>query len=276
LESGQHHKFCDQAADVMQLKRVYIASPTVSGIVTTAYAGTLVAITMALQKRNVTYRYTNFDGSDIVMARNYLANAFLQDEAASHILFVDSDMAVPQETLSVLFDSDKEFIGTVYPERRLDLEKFASYLGKGQTHRAALALSLIFNVRHFANEIQVINGLCRVSGLGFGCVLIARSVFEKIVAKNGADTLTSGKLRTSGLKGAMYDFFAEIGMENGDHLSEDYSFCERVNRTSACDIWAFVGGAVGHVGQFTYGGSYLDSLEAHSRASEPSIKVAKK
>ena len=93
----------------MQLKKVFIASPTVSGIVTTAYAGTLMAVTMGLQKRNVTYRYTNFDGSDIVMARNYLANAFLQDETASHILYVDSDMAVPQDTLSVLFDSDKEF-----------------------------------------------------------------------------------------------------------------------------------------------------------------------
>lgn len=252
----------------MQLKKVFIASPTVSGIVTTAYAGTLMAITMGLQKRNVTYRYTNFDGSDIVMARNYLANAFLQDETASHILYVDSDMAVPQDTLSVLFDSDKEFIGAVYPERQLDLEKYGSYLGKGQTHRAALALSLIFNVRHFANEVQIVNGLCRVSGLGFGCVLIAKSVFEKIIAENGADRLVSGKLRLSGLKGAVYDFFAEIALENGDHLSEDYSFCERVKRISACDIWAYVGGTVGHVGQFTYGGSYLESLDARLRSAE--------
>jgi hypothetical protein len=260
----------------MPLKKVFIASPTVSGIVTTAYAGTLVAVTMTLQKRNVGYRYTNFDGSDVVMARNYLSNAFLQDASASHILFVDSDMAVPQETLSVLFDSDKDFIGTVYPERQLDLEKFASYLGKGQTHRAALALSLIFNVRHFAGEVRVVNGLCRVSGIGFGCVLIAKSVFEKIIAKDGVEPLVSGKLRRSGLKGAVYDFFGEIIMESGDHLSEDYSFCERVNRTEACDIWAYVAGSVGHVGQFTYGGSYLDSLDARARAETPTpIKVAK-
>lgn len=259
----------------MTLKKVFIASPTVGGIVTTAYAGTLLSITMVLNKRGVSYRYVNFDGSDIVMARNYLANAFLQDAAASHILFVDSDMAVPQETLSVLFDCGKEFIGVVYPERKLDLERYGSFLMKGQTHRAALALSLIFNVRHFSNQVTVENGLCRVSGLGFGCVLIARSVFENIVAKKGADKMVSTKLRLAGLKGDMHDFFGEIALKNGDSLSEDYSFCERVNRTSACDIWAYVGGAVGHVGQFTYGASYLESLDAQLRAAEKPEKIAK-
>ena len=262
----------------MKLEKVFIATPTVSGIVTTAYAGTLVAVTIGLRARNATYRYTNFDGSDIVMARNYLANTFLQDAACSHILFVDSDMAVPQETLAVMFDSGKDFIGTVYPERRLDLEKYGSYLMKGQTHRAALALSLIFNVRHSSEDVKIDKGLCRVNGLGFGCVLIARSVFEKIIAKRGADRLVSKKLRLSGLQGDMYDFFGEIALKNGDHLSEDYSFCERVNRTAACDIWAYVGGSVGHVGQFTYGGSYLESLEAQIRNTAPvePVKIAKR
>jgi hypothetical protein len=260
----------------MPLKKVFIGSPTVGGIVTTAYAGTLLAITMVLNKQGDAYRYVNFDGSDIVMARNYLANAFLQDTSASHIMFIDSDMAVPQETLSAVFESGKEFIGVVYPERQLDLEKYGSYLMKGQTHRAALALSLIFNVRHFSESVTVQNGLCRVSGLGFGCVLIARSVFETIVATNGVEKLVSAKLRRAGLTGDAYDFFGEIALESGDHLSEDYSFCERVNRTAACDIWAYIGGTVGHVGQFTYGGSYLDSLDARMRAgAKPETKIAK-
>jgi len=257
-----------RTAQTMTMKKVFIATPTVSGIVTTAYASTLVSITMELRNRNVSYGYLNFDGSDIVMARNYLANAFLQDVAASHILFVDSDMAVPRETLSVLFDSGKEFVGTVYPERKLDLEKYGYYLMKGHPHRAALALSLAYNIRHIANEVTVENGFCRVRGLGFGCVLIAKSVFEKIIARKVADILVSPKLRSAGLKGDAYDFFAEIALENGDCLSEDYSFCDLVGRASACEIWAYVGGMVGHVGQFIYGAPYLEQLDARARTAK--------
>ena len=94
----------------MTIEKVFIATPTAGGIVTTAYAGTLIAISLVLKERNVKYRYCNFDGSDVVAARNYLANSFLQDTSCSHILFVDSDMSVAPETLSVMVDSHRQLL----------------------------------------------------------------------------------------------------------------------------------------------------------------------
>jgi hypothetical protein len=260
--------------EAMPIEKVFIATPTAGGIVTAAYAGTLIAVTLVLKERNLKYRYTNFDGSDLVAARNYLANSFLQDTSCSHILFVDSDMAVAPETLSVMVDSHRDFIGTIYPERKLDLEKYGSYLLKGYGHKAALASSMQFNVLHFSQTVNIENGLCRVKGLGFGFVLIARSVFEKLIAQQSIGKASSSLLRKAGLTGTAYDFFSEIVLDNNEHLSEDYSFCERVNRGSICDIWALIGRPVGHVGQFTFGAPYIEKLMAR-RAPPEKVSVPK-
>jgi hypothetical protein len=74
--------------------------------------------------------------------------------------------------------------------------------------------------------------------------------------------LVSHKLREIGLGGDAFDFFSEIARPDGDHLSEDYSFCERVNRLPEGEIWGVVGGAVGHVGHFEFKAPYSEKLKA--------------
>jgi len=45
-----------------------------------------------------------------------------------------------------------------------------------------------------------------------------------------------------------YDFFGEITLEDGDSLSEDYSFCKRWRSMPDSEIWAVVDEPIGHVG----------------------------
>jgi hypothetical protein len=258
----------------MNFEKVFIATPTAGGIVAAAFANTLVGITLALGNRNIKYSYCTIDSSDIVTARNYLANSFIRDETSSHILFIDSDMAVPQETLATMISSEKDFIGTVYPQRNIDLQKYGSFLLKGYSHEAALASALHYNVRHFRKDITVENGLCRVRGMGFGFVLIARTVFEKLINQNVVLKLRSSILKKVNLDGETYDFFAELPLESGERLSEDYSFCERVNRAQAAEIWAVIGKPVGHVGKYTYGVPYIEKLRADEKAGLAVAKTA--
>lgn len=274
-ESGIAAEF--ERFSAMKIEKAFIATPTAGGIVTTSYAATLVAVTIALKQRNINYRFRTLDGSDVVFARNYLANTFLQDATCTHILFIDSDMAISRQVLALMLDSGKAFIGAVYPERRLDLEVYSSFLLKGYTHQEALSLALKYNVKHLGNQVPIENGLCRVRHFGFGCVLIARSVFEELVAHKRVERLVSPMMQKVDLTGDAYDFFSPVSMENGGLLSEDYSFCERVNRLAASEIWAVVGETVGHVGQFTYGAPYIDRLKARQRTAgnPPAAKVAK-
>ena len=57
---------------------VLIATPTAGQLVTTAYTATLVNATKALHEAGLDYHHSTFDGADIVMARNYLANEALR------------------------------------------------------------------------------------------------------------------------------------------------------------------------------------------------------
>ena len=53
-----------------------------------------------------------------------------------------------------------------------------------------------------------------------------------------------------------------IKLDNGDWLSEDYAFCNRVRALGDVPLLAYVGAGVGHVGHFTYGGPYVERLKA--------------
>ena len=73
--------------------KVLIATPTVQGTATSAYARTLVALTQCLASLGAAYSFMTVDNADVITARNLLAHAFMQDDSFTHLLFIDSDMA---------------------------------------------------------------------------------------------------------------------------------------------------------------------------------------
>ena len=99
-------------------------------------------------------------------------------------------------------------------------------------------------------------------GFGFGCVLIARAVFELMSERGVARPKTSAKRRASGLKGDIWNFFDPIERPDGDQLSEDYAFCARVRELGDVPLLAYVGPGIGHVGPFTYGAAFIERLKA--------------
>ena len=62
------------------------------------------------------------------------------------------------------------------------------------------------------------------------------------------------------------DYFTHLPAEGGGLLTDDYSFCERVRKTSNVTIWAYAGPGVGHVGYFTYRAGYLDYIKTISQS----------
>lgn len=60
-------------------------------------------------------------GGDIVSARTWLAKEALERNC-THLLFVDSDMEFPPDTLTKLLSHEKDVVGVEYFKRRLPLE----------------------------------------------------------------------------------------------------------------------------------------------------------
>jgi len=68
------------------------------------------------------------------------------------------------------------------------------------------------------------------------------------------------RLRLAGLGVDRDHLAARITLEDGDSLSEDYSFCKRWRSMPGSEIWAVVDEPIGHVGDMVYGAPYLKRL----------------
>lgn len=247
---------------------VLIATPTAGQLVTTAYTATLVNATKALHEAGLDYHHSTFDGADIVMARNYLANEALRNPETGWVLWLDSDMAIPKRVFDRMIRFDRPMVGGIYTERRLDLERYVALRGGGLSDEQARGLATGFNVRMPASgTITVQNGLVPVEGVGFGCVLLRRDLLERMARSGVAAEVPSGKLAKLGFPATMHDFFGEIRRPDGSYLSEDYSFCQRV-RDLGETVWGLADERLGHVGSFEYGASFLAHLQGRQALAE--------
>lgn len=247
---------------------VLVATPTAGNLVTAGYASTLVALGRAARDKGWDFDNLSFDGADIVMARNYLANHVLRNERLSHVLFLDSDMRVKQPVLERFLVSGKSMLGAVYPRRQIDLSRYASALKAGHPDLEAQALAMDFNVQIKTKSLSITDGICEVDGVGFGCVLIERALLARMAKSGVAAEVPSGLLRSHGLGETHYDFFSTLPLEGGGYLSEDYSFCARVRQMEGGKVWAYTGAGIAHLGGYAYDAPFDAYLHGIQRARQ--------
>lgn len=258
--------------------KIVLAIPTATGQLHVECAQTLLQVRTALSTKNIASRFVSISMSDVVFARNYLAAKFLEDKAASHLFFIDSDMQFNGKVVLRLLDLDKEFVGCAYPKRKLSFETLRQNLvkAKGQLDDA-LALSHEFNVRLLPGVVAPDKGLLRVAGLGAGATLVRREVFERMIARGAATAFrNAATYRQAGLTPPVYDFFRPVTTERGESLSEDYSFCHRWTEGCGGGVWAVVDEDIGHIGPMRYGASFARYLaQTGGRRQAVSVKLGK-
>jgi hypothetical protein len=247
------------------MTHVLIATPTAGGVVKALYATTLVKTVLAVKEAGWGVDFVTVDSSYISRARNYFANLLLNRPNFTHLVMIDSDMSFEGRVISRLLRYDKPVIAAAYSQRRMDMVAFAEAARNPQLALPELtALASEYNIRlelePGARQLRVIDGMCRVHHVALGCAVIRRDAFESLIAAGIARLRPDRFLQKSGLEGPFYDFFGEIALEDGDSLSEDYSFCKRWRSVPGNEIWAVVDEPIGHVGDMVYGAPYLSRL----------------
>ena len=241
--------------------RVMIATPTAGGSVKAHYAATLFKTLSAIRDAGWEAQFLSLDGSNIAAARNYFGNLLLRRPDFTHLLMVDSDMSFDGAVPCRLLRSDKPVVGAAYSKRNMDLRAFAEAARNPELALGDLAaLALRYNVRLEPGRVEVRDGMCRADGMALGCSLIRRDALENLVAAGVVRLRPDRILDGLGLEGPVYDFFGEITLDDGDRLSEDYSFCKRWRSIPGSEIWVLVDALVGHVGDMVYGAPYLNRL----------------
>ena len=248
-----------------------VATPCFGGQVSSIYAGSIFRLQRALHaKSNVDLKVQLRDGDALITrARANLVTLFLDDPAATHLLFVDADIGFAPEQVFRLIESGADVVAGVYPIKRINWEKARRALESKRPDVSGASLDYVLEIDD-PDHVTVVRGFTRVRYAGTGFLMIRRHVLERMCAhpnyaslqffrEHSHDALTGSPNRF-----ALFDCM--IDAKSGTYLSEDFAFCRRWTDIGG-EIWADLESNLDHVGPSVFHGDVASQFAAAPTAA---------
>jgi hypothetical protein len=129
-----------EPAPAKPLPHLFIATPAYGGMMHLGYVTGLIGFVRDAQKQNLDVTYWLQGGeSHINRARNYAVAEFLKSKA-SHLLFIDADIAWKTEdigkVISAAHNNDLDVVAGAYPIKEINWEKAGEALMRGMDPKA--------------------------------------------------------------------------------------------------------------------------------------------
>jgi hypothetical protein len=249
-----------------------VATPCFGGQVSSIYVGSLFRLQQALHaKSNVDLKVQLRDGDALITrARANLMTLFLDDPAATHLLFVDADIGFTPEQVFRLIESGADVVAGVYPIKRINWEKARRALESKRPDVLGASLDYVLEIDD-PDRVTVVRGFTRVRYAGTGFLMIRRHVLERMCAhpdyaslqffrEHSHDALTGSPNRF-----ALFDCM--IDAKSGTYLSEDFAFCRRWTDIGG-EIWADLESNLDHVGPSVFRGDVASQFAAAPAAAD--------
>jgi hypothetical protein len=238
--------------------KIMIATPCFGGLLHQDY---ILSVMRLMDYAAYTGGFTislKFIGNDSLVprARTTLASLFMDDAAATHMLFIDADISFQPEQVHRLLLADKEFAGALYPIKSMDWQGAEERLRAGEPFPQA-AFRYVGTLCDEGEVEYDSAGFATASYVGGGFQLIRRSVFERLFAAypqshiRRTHTLFDDGYHSANLY-ALFDTFID---EQGAYLSEDYAFCKRF-RDIGGKIWLDLKSRLTHTGPHDFIGDF--------------------
>jgi len=224
---------------------------------------------------NILVSFTMLKSSLVTQGRNLCVNALFEEKTKhDYLLFIDSDIDFEFDTIMKMLKADKDVIAYPYPLKNIDWEKIDKKIKhhKQDDFKVYSKYGYTWPIKlENKDEFEVKNGVAEVSHAPTGCMLIKKSVFEKMMKKFpelkiSQPTIVNGKFHD---KEYFYNFFDTYHEpETKRYFGEDFGFCIR---------WAQAGGKchiliaddyIGHVGEYKYTGRFKDDIESVKNVDE--------
>src|SRR5215471_17259824 len=169
------------ASEPLMTDRVHlvVATPCFGGQVSSIYASSIFALQRALRSvSNIDLTVHMRDGDALITrARANLVTLFLDDPAATHLLFVDADIGFAPEQVFRLIESGADVVAGCYPIKRVNWDKATRAIKAGRTDVTAASLDYVLEIED-PDRIVVVNGFTRVRYAGTGFLMIRRQALE--------------------------------------------------------------------------------------------------
>jgi hypothetical protein len=236
--------------------RLVIATPCYGGLVTSVFAESLLKLQQAAQARDIALKVLMLGGDALITrARANLVAHFLEDAAATHLLFIDADIGFDPDQVFRLIAFGADMSAAIYPTKRIDWDKVAAVVAAGRPRPEAAALSYVLEVPD-PDKVGVRGGFAQVRYVGTGFLMIRRAALLRLCAaypqlQYRREHSHSDRLRGSAFRYALFDCL--IDPVEQVYLSEDFSFCRRWTEIGG-EIWVDLNSRLTHIGPIAFDG----------------------
>ena len=245
---------------------IFVATPVHSEC-SIHYTQSLLQFQQTCMLNNIYVTFTLLKSSLVTQGRNLCVNGLLEaGDKYDYLLFIDSDIEFRYETIMKMIEADKDVIACPYPLKHLDWHKISKRIKRGESvEPGALATKGYTWPVKVENQdsIKVEHGVAEVAHAPTGCMLIKRSVFEKMIKaypekKISQPTIMNGEQVD---KEFYYNFFDTLhDPDTKRYFGEDFGFCRRWTKIGGkCHI--YVDDYITHVGEYKYEGRIKDDME---------------
>jgi hypothetical protein len=224
----------------LQASHVHFATPCYGGNIMEGCFSSYLRYSMLAMKHDIPFSVdTMVNESLVCRARNNLVAKFLANPDATHLMFIDADIAWEPESVLRLVLHDKGVVCGAYPMKSEPIRYVLNTLEGAKRHES----------------------LYEVSTSGTGFMLIKREIIEGLAAAmpelKYKDSLNLGEK----YEPHMYALFDTMIDENGHYLSEDWTFCKRVREVLKKPIWVDTSIKMDHLGTHRFRGD-TDNLNS--------------
>lgn len=219
--------------DLLQKTHIHFATPCYGGNIMEGCFSSYLRFSMLAMKYDIPFTVdTMVNESLVCRARNNLVAKFLANPNATHLMFIDADIAWDPDSVLRLVLHNKGVVCGAYPMK---------------SEPVRYVINILENAKHH-------DPLYEVSTSGTGFMLIKREIIEGLI-----EAMPEQKYRDSLNLGEeyephMYALFDTMIDEYGHYLSEDWTFCKRVREVLKKPIWVDTKIKLDHLGTHRFRG----------------------
>jgi hypothetical protein len=232
-----------------------VATPCFGGQVSALYAASVFKLQKLLRSyRDLSLKILFKDGDALITrARASLVAQFLDDPAATHLLFLDADIGFEPDQVLRLIESGADVCAAIYPIKRIEWDRVKTTIESARPNAPAAALKYVFEVDD-PSAVAEKGGFVKVRYAGTGFLMIRRAALERMCRHHpqlqyrrdhSLDAATASDNR--------FALFECMIAEDGTYLSEDFAFCNRWTAMGG-EIWADLKSRLDHVGPTVFCG----------------------
>ncbi len=243
---------------------IFLATPVHSEC-SIHYAQALLELQQLCHSKKIKITFSLIKSSLVTQGRNLCVAGFLESDF-THMLFIDSDIYFNAESIIKMIEKDKDVISIPYPLKTMMWDKALERI-KGGSINTIRDLKKSLNTYPMKvkddKDITVDNGVMEVTHSPTGCMLIKRSVFDKMIKaypdKNIVQkTVINGEYVD---RPNLWNFFDTLhDPRTKTYLGEDFSFC-KLWKDIGGTCYAYIADTIVHIGEHQYEGRFADELK---------------